>query len=380
MKHYKYTCIKNQQRAGDGANVFLLFHAKAGELYEWAAIERYTADKKDGPQRLPQKAKIAEVKRFFEQDSRNTIPTALLISLSVPAGAMTQPYPERPEIISLEFNFDENANPLAQPGMIVDGQHRLLGVIAFQPDLMLNVVVMVNVSDDETAFQFLVVNNKASRVSSNHLRALVHNYQEAALSKRLRDVRMSISQNLDFVGLVDTEANSPFKGIIDWPNNQQEGQASKGFVPPNAIESCIAFIKQKRITELEDDAILLGFFLTIWTVVKAKWTNQFKKETHLLEKVPIICLTQFLVENISHEYDNDKLDVTNFEQVADNVDRVTNSINPKLWEVKWSAKGLDTSAGRAMLIETLTEMRRNINAGRNWYDKISIIDLQSDLI
>jgi hypothetical protein len=251
--------------------------------------------------------------------------------------------------------------------------------VQVDPDLLLNIVAMINASDDETAFQFLVVNNKASRVSTNHLRALALRYQEQALSDRLRGVRMSISQHLDFVGLVDTDPLSPFQGIIDWPNNQQEGQPARGYVAPNAIESCIAYIKQKRIEELEDDAILLGFFLAVWTTIATKWQIQFNKESHLLEKVPVICLTQYLVDNIAFEYDNDSLDVTNFDKVSELVERITDAINPKFWEVKWSAKGLDTAAGRNMLIESLTQIRRNINADRLWYENVAVVDLQSDL-
>ena len=202
MKTYKYSCVKNEQRTGDGTPSFVLFRAKASEIFEWAAIERYTSESQKGPQRLQKPAKVAEVKRFFEKDPRNTIPTALLVSLRVPLDGITPISAETPELVSLEFNFDDEAQPQERPGMIIDGQHRLLGVMAFDRHLLLNVVAMLNVSDDETAFQFLVVNNKASRVTSNHLRALVHNYHEDELSKRLRDVRMSISQHLDFVGLV----------------------------------------------------------------------------------------------------------------------------------------------------------------------------------
>lgn len=380
MKRYSYWCIKNEQRTGEGVPAFLVFRAKARDIYEWAAIERYTGNAQRGPQRLPKPAKIAEVKRFFERDARNTIPTALLVSLNVPATGITSSRVEAPEVVLLNFEYDEERVPQERPGMIIDGQHRLLGVMEFQPELLLNVVAMVNVSDDETAFQFLVVNNKASRVSSNHLRALVNNYQEEALSQRLRDVRMSISQHLDFVGLVDTEEGSPFRGIIDWSDNQGENEPARGYIPPSSIESCIAYIKQKRIPELEDDAILLGFFLAIWSKVASKWAQQFRRGSHLVEKVPIICLTQFLVDNISYEYDNDALDITNFERVGAVVERITNAVSPKLWEVRWTARSLDTSAGRNMLLEALRTVRRNVNAGRNWYDDVSLVDLQSDLL
>jgi DGQHR domain-containing protein len=324
--------------------------------------------------------KVAEVKRFLEQEPRNTIPTALLVSLNVAPENIKPLLAGNLEAVSLDFQWDDQMTPPKKPGMIVDGQHRLLGVMKFQPDLMLNVVAMVNISDEETAFQFLVVNNKASRVSNNHLRALALNFQEEALSKRLTAIRMSISQHLDYVGLVDTEANSPFLGRIDWPNNQIEGQPKKGFIAPSAIESCIAYIKQKRITELEDDAILLGFFLAIWAKISTKWSQQFNAKTHLCEKVPIICLTQFLVDNIIFEYDNDTLDVTNYEKVTECVEKIAECINPKLWTANWSAKSLDTPTGRNLLIESLTQIRRNTNAGRSWYENVPIVDLQGDLL
>jgi DGQHR domain-containing protein len=380
MKTYEYSCIINTQREGGGAPQFLLFRAKASEIYEWAAIERYTQDSKKGPQRLEKPAKVAEVKRFLEQEPRNTIPTALLVSLNVAPENIKQLVAGNTEAVSLKFQWDDEAKPPKQPGMIVDGQHRLLGVMKFQPNLMLNVVAMVNISDDETAFQFLVVNNKASRVSNNHLRALALNFQEEALSKRLMAIRMSISQHLDYVGLVDKETNSPFFGKIDWPDNQVEGQPKKGFIAPSAIESCIAYIKQKRISELEDDAILLGFFLAIWTKITTKWAAQFNSESHLREKVAIICLTQFLVNNIIYEYDNDSLDVTNYDRVTECVEKIADCISPKFWTAKWSAKSLDTASGRNMLIESLTQIRRNANAGRSWYEDVPIVDLQGDLL
>jgi len=380
LKTYKYTCIQNKQRSESGAPLFLMFRATAQDISEWAAIERYTKDSQKGPQRLKKPAKIAEVKSFFQKDARNTIPTALLVRLTVPSEGLGTPIEALPEVVPLQFEYDPEGSPEGKPGMIIDGQHRLLGVKEYDPNTQLNVVALINISDDETAFQFLVVNNKASKVTTNHLRALVHNYKEEDLSKRLRDIRMSISQHLDFVGLVDSEDGSPFKGIIDWSNNQSEGASTKAFVQTNAIESCIAYIKQKRVPELDDDSILLGFFLTIWKKIAAKWAQQFTQQSHLLEKAPIICLNQFIVDNLCYEYDNDTLEIADFEKVGASVNRVIDSLSAKLWDAKWTSKSLDTSAGRNLLVAALTQIRRNINAGRNWYENVSIVDLQSDLL
>src|SRR4051812_31282912 len=107
MKTYSYSCIINKQRDGGGAPQFLLFRAQASEIKEWAAIERYTQDSKKGPQRLEEPAKVAEVKRFLEQEPRNTIPTALLVSLNVAPENIKQLVAGNTEVVSLEFQWDE---------------------------------------------------------------------------------------------------------------------------------------------------------------------------------------------------------------------------------------------------------------------------------
>ncbi len=382
MKSYKYHCIRTQQRPDADTPEFLLFVARAAEIYEWAAIERYTHATKKGPQRLQKPAKVSELKRFLEVDPRNTLPTSLLVSLRIKQGWLRNDNIAFPQCYTLEFALpeegEESAAALsgevegAKPGMIIDGQHRLLGARAFSPDLMLNVVALINPSDDETAFQFLVVNNKASKVSSNHLKALSLNYKEDKLGDRLRSVRMSIGQHLNFVGFIDKEMQSPFRGKIAWSDNPPE----TGFVAPAAIKSAIAYIKQKRVPELEEDSILLAFFYAIWNPIAEEWKDSFNGETNLLKKVSILCLTEFLVDNIVLEYDNQRLDITDLEALSEQTRHLLKSITPKLWEVDWIAKSLDTGAGRTLVRESIILIRRNINAGREWYEDVPIVDMQ----
>jgi DGQHR domain-containing protein len=372
-KTFKYPCIRSKQRADINAPEFLVFAAPAGEIDEWASIERYTPDSKSGPQRLSKPAKIADVKRFFDRDERNTIPTSLLITLKVQTGWLSQ---VSDGLWVLEFTLDLPLNETDKPGMIIDGQHRLMGVLEFDRCTPLNVVALMNASDDETAFQFLVVNNKASKVPNSHLKALALHYREDALDDRLREVRMSISQHLDFVGFADQEPQSPFKGKIEWPNNPED----QGFIAANAIESAIAYLKQKRVPEFEDDGILLGFFFAIWTPISIKFARYFNKDSNLLKKVSIVVLTEVLADNLIVEYDNQRLDLTDYEKVAKEVERIIETINPKFWESKWTAKSLDTSTGRSLLRDSLIKVRRNFNADRPWYEDVAIIDPQTDLL
>lgn len=373
-KSFNYTCIENQQRPSAESPKFLIFTAPAGEITEWAAIERYTPESKRGPQRLSKPAKVADVARFLERDDRNSIPTALLVSFRMQPEWLTQS--GGADVVTLHFALELPLADVDKPAMIIDGQHRLLGVMKHDPATRLNVVALVNASDDEIAFQFLVVNNKASKVANNHLKALALHYQDDALGTRLRTVRMSISQHLDFVGFADTEPNSPFKGKIEWPNNPE----TEGFVAANAIESSIAYLKQKRVPEFEDDGILLGFFFALWSPVAEKWAPCFAKDSNLMKKVSILVLTEFLADNLIQEYDNKRLDLADYDAVSKEVGRLIDNMTIKFWQAKWSAKSLDTSAGRNLLRDSLTKVRRNINTERPWHEEVDIIDPQADLL
>jgi hypothetical protein len=54
-----------------------------------------------------------------------------------------------------------------------------------------NVVALIDADDDEAAFQFLVINNKATRVAQDHIKLLSLHYTEDVLADRLRSARMA---------------------------------------------------------------------------------------------------------------------------------------------------------------------------------------------
>jgi len=112
----------------------------------------------EGHQRLRNEAKIRAIGRFLTLDPRNTIPTAITVAL-------------RGLTITGDLQLDACSSvevPDSDPpaGLVIDGQHRLFGMSAFDPSLRVNVVALINPSDEEIAFQFLVINNKASKVAT----------------------------------------------------------------------------------------------------------------------------------------------------------------------------------------------------------------------
>jgi hypothetical protein len=80
-RQFKYDALAYSQRTGSGSPSFLLFHAPAAEILDWAAVDRLEPDSTMGAQRPLKKLKVTKVVRFFESDKRNTVPTAIVVSL-----------------------------------------------------------------------------------------------------------------------------------------------------------------------------------------------------------------------------------------------------------------------------------------------------------
>jgi hypothetical protein len=114
----------------------------------------------------------------------------------------------------LKIDVNADLDDIDKPGLVIDGQHRLLGMQRFHPDCKVCVVALLNVDDMEKAFQFLVINSKAAKVPTDHIRTLALDYQEDELAERLKTARVVLHDNLKYVGIMDTDEDSPFAGNI----------------------------------------------------------------------------------------------------------------------------------------------------------------------
>jgi hypothetical protein len=135
--------IYTRQRRSDAGSVLLAtLTAPVGEVIQWAAVERLTVTG-EGHQRLRNEAKIRAIGRFLNLDPRNTIPTAVTVALS----DLTLSHD--PQLDSCSTVEVPSSDPPA--GLVIDGQHRLFGMSAFDPSLRVNVVALINPSDEEVA-------------------------------------------------------------------------------------------------------------------------------------------------------------------------------------------------------------------------------------
>jgi DGQHR domain-containing protein len=386
---FKYLAFVHEQRpAADKAPRFCTFHAKAGEILQWAAIQRLNKTQPKAIQREPKRARILGIRRFLQQDSRNTIPSAIVIAIdgaeltdlancTLVGGA---PLPaELGNVRIAQLKIKPSGNGDQMPGLVIDGQHRLKGVTEFNPNVRLNVVAILDADENEKAFQFLVINNKAAKVSTDHIRAMVGlEYEEAELGTRLKTARLSLDENVGSVGVMDTDAESPFAGMINWPLNIEyvgEKVHRGGFVPPAAIEAAIGYIKSKGIGDLDDPDSVDEFFITIWSTVKKEWAHIFNKDSKLLDKVGIICLTEFLVKELRSIslLKRSRFSMADPERTAEYTKELLDQLAPEFWTVEWKSTSYDTRAGRDQITAALDLIHGNKAEGRPWHHKIDII-------
>jgi hypothetical protein len=78
---YAYDAFVFHQRADGNGPLLAMFHAPAGEVSQWADVDRLGPDNRLGPQREPNKSRINSIRRFFADDPSNTIPTAIVVGL-----------------------------------------------------------------------------------------------------------------------------------------------------------------------------------------------------------------------------------------------------------------------------------------------------------
>lgn len=361
---FEYPAIFSRQRERPDAPVFACFTAPVGDVHRWTTIDRLSTTG-GGHQRVKNPSKVKAIVRFFELDDRNTIPTALTVALRLP------------DFVPPEFNSCSSLQiPESEPpvGVVIDGQHRLFGMGDYRDDLPVNVVALINAPDEEIAFQFLVINQKVTKVPTDHLTLLTLQYSKKALDERLRSARMVLRRHASLVGVVDSSPDSPFVSSVIWPTEEGEDEAGRTpLVLPAAVEQALAAIAQKNLPDLRDDDALLEFFFTMWSTVKEKWPDLWQAGSSLLSKVGVVTLTTFIIEDLVPLADRDIVNLADPESAEKAVSDILDNLTPDFWKMEWTAKSLDTSGGRQVVVDSLIQIRRNIRRGESWHADVSLV-------
>jgi DGQHR domain-containing protein len=368
-RSFTYQALEYSQSNNASSPTFLIFHAAARDIVDWADVDRLQPENRKGAQRPLRELKVNKVAQFLAANPRNTIPTSVVIALD--SSAVTFNGKSESGGAGKHGTLKISMAGSSKPGLIIDGQHRVYGAAKFSATTQLNVVAFLGGDDAERAFQFVVINNSGARVSQSHIKALNLNFDKAKLNSRLIQ-SAGLALGLDdekYDDLQAIDATQPFKGLLAMPTNPG------GFITPNAIESALAETKDRSallgIEDLERDV-----FLAIWSTIKklrpAVWTSK----SRLLQKVSIYALTVYVLDSMIARQRNsdDPIDFTEVEVLHKQVERLVGRIPEMFWATEWTEKGLDTSSGRAKVVEALQLIDSNVRFHRHWYDSVSFID------
>lgn len=378
MPQYNYPAIIYRQRSTAEA-LFCVCTVRVGELRLWARVDRLTPDNQQGVQRARKDARVEAIEEFLKVDNRNTIPTSIIVALPQAATSFgdldLQTVGTAPQAVTFTVTSSD-AQP--QPGLIIDGQHRTDGIAQFDANMPVNLVTIIGPSDDEIAFQFVVINNKVSKVAAEHIKALKIGYSSADLDSRLRkSARMKSTGEPAYLDQIDTQDDSPFKGRLKWPRNEDDAARA---IPVNAFEMAMAYISRQRIDQTASSDpnpdFVVRFFIEVWKVVAEKWEDAWVDPAgKLTTKVGIICMTEFLVDTLVSwtTTPGQSIDLTDLNQVRELTAAALDQLESSLWTAEWNAASLDTSSGRSKVVETLKAIQRNKLKKLPWDSKVSLI-------
>ncbi len=357
-----YSCIVFSQRAGANPPKFCLFAAPVKDVIQWSTIPTLTPDNADGIQRPLKDNKVKAIRKFLESDSRNTIPTAIVITISSQACEL--------EDGKIKIKPSEKENIL-----VIDGQHRLCGLNSFDENANVPIVAILDATTEERAFQFIIINNKVTKVAPDHIRALTlrltREEDKVDLENRLKVSRLSLSPNLSYVGLANELDDSPFRGMIALPSMPEDERK----IVPAAIETSIAYIQSKNIQELSSEDAAYDFFMTIWNVIKQTWPNTFPNEKKLVSKVGIVCLTRYITDaiNLLSGYPGNDINIADSESVTATVKNILKTQTEELWRAEWSLQVADNRTVRDAIHDALTTIHQNIRFDKPWFNDIPFI-------
>jgi DGQHR domain-containing protein len=269
----------------------------------------------------------------------------------------------------LQFEFDVQAPEHLRPALIVDGQHRLHGISEFpDEDIPVLVVCMVDASVQEQAFQFIVINNKAVRVPTDNVKAIIAHLDEEQLQSRLLQAGVNYGNMSPVLRDVNDLDTSPFQNLLDWPYNKKGVK----LVPISAIEQAIRYMKVLFDFMGDDEDSLLEVFLAVWRAVHANYPDLWGRENPFMTKVNINAVNEFIMDRLKVTWELGIVDIFSTEAIERQVIGILKLIPQIFWETPWSIKIQDNANVRGLIKSDLETLAQNVKLRRNWSEDLKI--------
>ncbi|MBD1932016.1 MULTISPECIES: DGQHR domain-containing protein [Cyanophyceae] len=371
-----------RQRIDKNTTPFFVFYARVKDIKQWARVRR-VEDSTDGTQRLLRETRSKAITRFVKSGFNNTIPNNILLAFEPDkakfssleeklSGCLSEANfhngcEQQMEWGTLEFSCNTSGNDYC--AYVVDGQHRLYGLSEFDSeDLPILVVSLVNASIEEQAFQFIVINNKAVRVPTNNVKAIIANLNEEELQNRLLKAGVKYGNTSPTLRDVNDLDISPFQNLLKWPYNKEGNQ----LVEIAAIEQSIKYLRAMFTFLDEDEDSLVEIFCAIWRVIKDNYTELWGKENTFMKKVNINALNEFITDRLKFAWELSLVDIFNSEQLETQVLHIVKLLPQEFWKAEWTIKLQDSANVRKQIKEDLSTLADNCRLRRPWNEDLNL--------
>ncbi|BAZ80548.1 DGQHR domain-containing protein [Sphaerospermopsis kisseleviana CS-549] len=379
-----------RQRLDKDTIPFFVFYARVKDIIQWAGVRR-AEDSREGTQRVLTPTRRKAITRFVKSGSKNTIPNNILLAFEPNNATFTPLQDKLSQSISdieihnncekimewgiLQFSFDKANKDFC--AYVVDGQHRLYGLSDYDAeDLPILVVSLVNATVEEQAFQFIVINNKAVRVTTNNVKGIIANLNEEELQFRLLKAGVKYGNTSPTLRDINDLDTSPFQNLLDWPYNKQGNK----LVPVSAIEQSLKYLKTTFTFLEEDDDSLFEIFCAIWRAIKQNYSTIWGTDNKFMKKVNINSLNEFIVERLKFAWELSIVDIFDSEQLENQVLGIVRLLPKEFWEEEWSITQLqDSAAVRKQIKEDLSTLADNCKLRRDWYKDLKLPRIIQDI-
>jgi DGQHR domain-containing protein len=360
-----YDGILIKQRSEGQSLDFFAFATSARDILSWADIVR-TAEMHGAAQRLKNDAHISAIKGFMNASPENIIPTTVTLAVSPGKFSISEVIHNHENVslakMTIEVEDDEKA------AFVIDGQHRLLAFAELESMHPLLACAILGANELERALHFVVINNKTKRVPSDLVKAIVAELtgsQKEELKNRLTRVGITLGNYAVALNVLNTSETSPFRNLVDWDINRGINAIRR--IKPAALEAALRTIISDLRSSIDidvDDAIQI--LSAIWRGVRDAWNSENvtwsaasdteNQHSKLVDKSGLVAVTEFIVERLNHKLE-DGFDVNDLVSVEAFSKSIMLPVPSRFWSIKWTETGLDTSAGRSLIRQSLAEIR-----------------------
>lgn len=368
MRDYKGFVVK--QRAASDIE-FIVLVAFAKDVVHWSHADDIKLDKGNVQRELLQ-SRWTQVKSYLKASPNNIIPTSVTIAFDNDITRVDsrddlledQPayYQSAPVDGVVEISFPDCVK---ERSFIIDGQHRLKGMSEYDENILLPICLFPKLAQLERAFQFVTINNKAHKVPTDNLKALITNFAaiEGELKKRLTGAAIAVPKYATQVDIANENADSPFYKMVDWVNNRFPDAVP--VIQPTSIENSLKAITRAFDETKDDGADAILVLSAIWRAIFAEYgitLANVRQFPNLTKKAVVQTITEMVVQRLVHIMDpafsTEPITHDSAAPAAKEAAQLVKQIPPEFWKESWALKSLDTSAGREIIATAIRQLKK----------------------